>query len=199
MQDEPRTSLVIGARLMAGWACAAVAVLNLSMGLEPGSYLIFHLVLLVGGLLLLGYGKLPRKPRPRGYGVTVALAALATGLAALPGTSTVCCLRDLDVRHGYPVTLLAWDPGQPRHFAPAHALAALVFWFLLGMMLLSLVTQMVPARRHAADEAAESGRAAGSGEPGDRGGDQPTHAEGRVAREGAVAPVADDENVGGLP
>lgn len=190
MQDELRTSTVIGARLMAGWACAAVAVLDLSMGLEPGSYLLFHLVLLAGGLLLLGFGKLPQTPTLPGYGVTVALAVLATVLAALPSTSTVCCLRTFDVRHGYPFALLAWDPGQGRHFAPAHALADLVFWFLIGLVLLALVTQALPTRRPAPDDAAEQAAPVE---------DQPTHAEGRAASEGAAAPVVDDENVGGLP
>jgi hypothetical protein len=195
MQDELRTSMVIGARLLAGWACTAVAVLDLSMGLEPGSYLLFHLVLLVGGLLLLGFGKLPRTPNPSGYGVTLALAVLATVLTALPSTSTICCLRTFDVRHGYPLALLAWNPGQHRHFAPAHALADLVFWFLIGLVLLSLVTQVLPAPQPArADPAPDD--AAG---PEVRGDDRPAHAEGRAAADGAATPVADDENVGGLP
>ncbi len=188
MSDDLRTSLLIGARLMAGWACAAVAVLDLSMGLEPGSYLLFHLVLLAGGLLLLGFGKLPKAPNLPGYVVTVAFAVLATVLTALPGTSTVCCLRTFDVRHGYPLTLLARNPGQAQHFAPAHAFADLVFWFLLGLIVLSLVSQLLPARPPAAEETAG---------PETRGVDQPTHAEGRATPE--EAPVADDENVGGLP
>jgi hypothetical protein len=204
---------VIGARLLAGWACTAVAVLDLSMGLEPGSYLVFHLVLLAGGLLLLGLGKLPKTLNPVGYGVISALAVLATVLTALPSTGGTCCLRTLDVRHGYPLTLLAWDQGQPRHFAPAHAVADLVFWFLLGMLLLALVTQLLPGRRPAPDDAAPPPAQPDAAQPdaveppvriaadaaAPRGEDQPTHAEERAAAEDESAAVADDENVGGLP
>ena len=229
MPDDLRTTVVIGARLLAGWACTAVAVLDLSMGLEPASYLVFHLVLLAGGLLLLGLGKLPKTLNPVGYGVISALAVLATVLTALPSTSGTCCLRTLDVRHGYPLTLLAWDQGQPRHFAPAHAVADLVFWFLLGMLLLALVTQLLPGRRPAPDDAAPTPAQPDAAQPdaaepdavappvrngqdaaappvriaadavAPRGEDQPTHAEGRAAAEDESAAVADDENVGGLP
>jgi hypothetical protein len=207
MPDDLRTTMVIGARLLAGWACTAVAVLDLSMGLEPSSYLVFHLVLLAGGLLLLGFGKLPKTPNPSGYGVISALAVLATVLAALPSTSATCCLRSLDVRHGYPLTLLAWDQGQSRHFAPAHAVADLVFWFLIGLLLLALVTQVRPGRRPAPDEAAAPARPdaveppvrIGEDATAPRGEDQPTHAEERAAAKDESAAVADDENVGGLP
>jgi hypothetical protein len=225
MPDDLRTTVVIGARLLAGWACTAVAVLDLSMGPDPGSYLVFHLGLLAGGLLLLGLGKLPKTLNPFGYGVIFALAVLATVLAALPSTTSGCCLHTLDVRHGYPLTLLAWDPGQSRHFAPAHAVADLVFWFLIGMLLLALVTQVLPGRRrpapdepaappahHDADEPpvligdhavlpraddAASPPADDAASP--RGEDQATHAEERAAAAGESAAVADDENVGGLP
>lgn len=186
MSDDLRTSLAIGARLLAGWACVAVGVLDLSMGIDTapgttdGSYLLFHLVLVAGGLLLLGLGRLRKTPTRFGYGVTTALAVLASAVTALPSTRIVCCLLDFDVRHGYPLTLVAWNRGQPRHFAPAHAVADLIFWMLAGVLLLVLVTQLRPEPRPPAG--AEG---------------QPTHAEERATAE--PTPVADDENVGGLP
>jgi hypothetical protein len=191
MPDDLRTSLVVGTRLLAGWACAAVGVLDLSMGIGTDTgptdtpYLLFHVVLLAGGLLLLGFSKLPKTPTLLGYGVTAALALVATVVAALPRTESVCCLSTFDIRHGFPLTLVAWDNGTPRHFATAHAAADLVFWFLAGMILLTLVTQLLPGRRPPVADA--------------RADDQPTHAEGRAVVEAEPAPVADDENVGGLP
>jgi len=153
MRDDGSEDLwaasAISARLIAGWACAAVAVLDLSMGLGPRPYLIFHAMLLAGGLLLLTMGNLPKKPSPIGYAVTAALALLALVLAALPRTSTVCCMRGLAIRHGYPLTVLAWDDGQKRHFAPGHAVADLVFWFLAGLIVLAAVTQALPRREPA--------------------------------------------------
>jgi hypothetical protein len=125
-----RATLVTGARLLCGWACAAVAVLDLFMGAETGLYLVFHLVLLAGGLLLL----LGKPLNPLAYAVTTALAVLTTVVTALPTTEVACCMRGLTVRHGYPLTLLGWDRGEQRHFAPAHTVADLAFWFLAWMI-----------------------------------------------------------------
>ena len=180
-------SSAIGARLMAGWACAAVGALNLSMGLDPSPYLIFHTVLLAGGLLLLTMGKLPKTPGPIGYAVTAALAVLALVLAALPPTSIACCLGGLAVRHGYPLTILAWDAGQKRHFAPAYVVADLVFWSLAGLILLVAVTLVLPRRAVIAGP-----------EPDWRPTGGPTHAEEQAGAEGR-ARAADDESVRGLP
>jgi hypothetical protein len=233
MPDDLRTSLVAGTRMLAGWACAAVGVLDLSMGVgtaaspTDGPYLLFHVVVLAGGLLLLGLGKLPKSPAPIGYAVTAALAVVVSVLAALPSTRDVCCLTTFAVRHGFPLTLLAWDTGQARHFAPAHAVADLVFWFLAGMLLLALITQVLPRRQPPPDYApaqitepaqitqpAQAAGATQAAQPG-QAEDQSTHAEERAtagaeeraaaqAEERAAAgaepaPVADDESVGGLP
>jgi hypothetical protein len=200
MPDDLRTSLVVGARLLAGWGCAAVGVLDLSMGIDTGvgptdgPYLLFHVVVLAGGLLLLGLGRLPRSPSPIAYGVTAALAVLASVVAALPSTRNVCCLRGFAVRHGFPLTLLAWDSGRSRHFAAAPAIADLVFWFLTGMIVLTLGTQLLSRRPRAASDAAASRGAAPTGA-----GDRTTHAEEAAVAEVRPAPVAGDEDVGGLP
>jgi hypothetical protein len=171
-----RTTLVAGARLLCGWACVAVAVLDLLMGPGTGLYLVFHLVLLVGGLLLL------RKPlRPFEYAVITGLAITTTALAALPSTdAATCCMSALDERHGYPLTLIGWYHGQPAHFAPAHTVADLAFWFLCWMVLRMVVVRPRTRRPDA----------------------HPTHAEDRATPppEKADQPErAGDESVGGLP
>ena len=206
-------SSAIGARLIVGWACVAVGVLDLSMGLAPRPYLIFHVVLLAGGLLLLSIGKLPRHPSPIGYAVTAALAVLALALAALPRTSDVCCMRDLAIRHGYPLTVLAWDDGQARHFSAVHAVADLLFWCLAGLFPLVAVALAVPRRRATATSAAGAGtpprtaeaEAAAATTVTDLAADtvesarRATHAEDRAGTETGHDRAADDENVGGLP
>src|ERR1700712_3528762 len=133
-----RTTVVTGARLICGWACAASAVLDLVTGFETGLYLAVHLVLLVGGLLLLA-----RKPlKPSEYAVGTALAVVTTVVAALPPAEQACCMRGLDVRHGYPLTVLGWNDGQARHFAGAPTRADLVFWFLAWMIVMVVITEV---------------------------------------------------------
>jgi hypothetical protein len=171
-----RTTLVTGARLICGWACTAVAVLDLVTGFETGLYLAFHLVFLVGGLLLLG-----RKPlKPFQYAVVTALAVLTTVVAALPSAERACCMRGLEVRHGFPLTVLGWNHGQQHHFAAAHTVADLVFWFLCWMIAAVVLVTVHPTTSNRATEPSP-----------DR-----AHIE-QGGRRGA--PVADDESVGGLP
>jgi hypothetical protein len=185
-------SLVVGARLLAGWACVAVAVLDLAMGIGGDrTYLIFHLLLLVGGGSLIFFDQLPRRPRRRfPYAVLAAAALAVTMLTALPRTSGVCCMPGLTVQHGYPLTLLGWNVGRPHHLAPAHVVADFVFWYLAGMVLLFAGAAVRPAR------SVPAGRAS-------------THAEERAMPEAPAvleppahhdeAQAADDESVGGLP
>jgi len=137
-----RTTLAVGARLLCGWACVAVALLDLATGFETGPYLVFHLVLLAGGLLLL-----QNPPHPFAYAAITVLAVLSTVVAALPPTDQVCCMLGLTVRHGYPLTLLAWNQGQPVHFAPAHAVADLAFWFLAWTIVVFVVVRVGSHRR----------------------------------------------------
>jgi hypothetical protein len=183
--DDLRTSVLTGLRLLFGWACAAVAVLNLSMGAASTTYLLFHGVLLAGGVSLLTIDKLPHRPKPFGYAVTCALAVLLTVITAFPRTSGVCCMTGLALRHGFPLTFLASDPGRPRHFAAGHAVADLVFWVLTGLIILIIVTLVRPRRAPVTRPVRRSTYT-------------PTHAEDRAAP--ASAPAApDDENVRGLP
>ena len=204
-------SAAVAARMLAGWACLAVALLDLGMGIDLGagttdrSYLIFHVVLLLGGLLLLGMGRLPKRPRPLAYALTAALAVLAVVFAALPRTSTVCCMRGQAVRHGFPFTFLAWDVGEPQHFSISHAITDLVFWFLLGLLLLAVVTQVLPSRAVASP--VEPARPATHAEErATQAEERATHPEGRAIQAEGLPPLppgheraAGDENVRGLP
>lgn len=134
---DMNTTLVTGTRLFCGCACIGVAVLDLVTGFQTGSYLIFHLVILAGGLLLL-----QRPLSPLGYAVAAVLAVLTVVVAALPASQEACCMRGLDVRHGYPLTVLGWDHRQAAHFAPAHTVADLVFWFLAWMTVSFFVSRL---------------------------------------------------------
>jgi hypothetical protein len=212
-----RTTLVVGARLLCGWACVAMALLDLLMGVETGPYLVFHLVLLAGGLFLLGLGKLPKPLKPFEYAVITSLAIVTTVATALPTSDAACCMRGLDVRHGYPLTLLGWNHGRPVHFAPAHTFAALTFWFLAWLLLRVFVGTLRPRREapaappstHAEDRAAgpwkpdepqqgqtEQGQPEqGQPEQGQPEQGQPEQGQPEQGRPGQ----ADDESVGGLP
>ena len=156
-------------RLLVGWSCAALGVLDLAMGLTDPRYVLFHGVLLAGGILLLALGLLPRRPTRPAYLAGAAVTVLGLVVSALPRTSPAfCCLGDHPRRHGFPFTMLAEGAG----FDLWHAFIDLVFWACVGLFALVAGTLIAPARRPA-----------------------PTwHAE-----PGTRAEVADDENVGGLP
>ena len=128
------TSSATVIRLLIGWSGTAIGILNLSMGVDSYSYLIFHAVLLITGVLLLGADRLLGDRRPdrvavlAGTGITL----LGLVLSAVPAT-TVCCMRDLTERHGYPFALLGRAPG-PWQFSFGHAVADFIFWACLGVI-----------------------------------------------------------------
>jgi len=165
-------------RLIVGWACSALGLLNLAMGIDTTDwpYVLFHVMLLATGLGLLAAGLLRRRPGPIACisGAVVAVAGLV--LSAAPRSSMVCCLREYPVRHGFPFTLLARGSGG-WHFDAGHALADLIFWCGAGFLTLLLVMPL-RRRRPTAEAAPEH--------------PHPTHAEDRT-------PAPRDENVGGLP
>ena len=186
MPDEPGllASSVTTLRLIAGWACVALGVLNLAMGLTSFGYVVFHVVVLIAGLLLLGVG---RHGRSRTVARLIAGAVAGLGLVgtALPATAVECCSRGYAVRHGFPFTMLARDPGGWRLDA-ARTVADLIFWACVGTVVLALVARLTPARPAPVDPGpAPAAPAPGGG----------THAEQRAA----ATRAAHDENVGGLP
>jgi hypothetical protein len=138
-------------RIIAGWAGTAIGALNLSMGIDTspgttdGPYLVFHLVLLIGGALLLAMGRLRKAPKGAAWAVGGLVAGLGLALSALPATSTVCCLRGFAVRHGFPFTMLGRNTGG-WHVALGHVVADLLFWGLVGLAVLVLFTLVSPPR-----------------------------------------------------
>ena len=98
-------------------------------------------------------------------------------MSALPVTTTVCCLREYPVRHGFPFTLAARAASGGWHLAGLLLVADLVFWAGAGLLAAVLFTLVRPGR---------------SGTPPMR---HSTHAEPRATE--VRAPH--DENVGGLP
>ena len=176
-QDHgPLASFLIMARLLIGWCCSALGALGLLMGFGDAHYVLYQSVLLLGGLALLAFRPMVRRPRPIAYVAGGAVAMLGLVISTLPGDShAVCChLSGYAHPHGFPLAFLA-----SGHFDRWRAFADLLFWLLVGLFPLVALTQLWPAPPPG--PAPERPFAPSSG-----------HAERR-------AEVADDENVGGLP
>jgi hypothetical protein len=132
-------------RLIVGWFCVAIGVLNLIVEFDrvdsapDGSYLMFHGVILVGGVLLVSLAWIDPHPGFLGYFAFGAILLGGTVAAAVPRNSTVCCMTAFDERHGYPFTLVARDAGARWHIDSQHFLADLMFWGYLGFMVLLVI------------------------------------------------------------
>ncbi|MBM2622563.1 hypothetical protein JIG36_44380 [Actinoplanes sp. LDG1-06] len=197
-EDEPGplASSVATLRLIAGWACVALAVLNLAMGISPATYAAFHLMLLVTGLLLLGTGRIAKPPSRFAVAAGGAVAALGLIGTAIPVLAVECCSRGYAVRHGFPFTMLARDPGDWR-FDLGRTVADLVFWLCAGLIVMLVVAQARPA-------APRTGPSTWSGPatpPRGTVGHAESRSAGRHARPDpdTKGRTADGENVGGLP
>ncbi|WP_229075677.1 hypothetical protein [Actinoplanes sp. DH11] len=168
-------------RVMAGWFLCGIGALNLAVEVDgglAGTYLVFHVVLLLGGVLLLARHRLA--PSPAGSVITGLLTLAGMAITALPVTSR-CCLDEHPQRRGYPFPFLG--SGDGTHVDPKYLVADLIFWGCAGLLVLTVVTlveRMLPERRTPVDLGAYAGR----------------HAERH-----ALAATGDrsDENVGGLP
>ncbi len=138
-----------GLRLLVGWCSVTTAILNLISELdrlpEP-AYLLFHGVLLVGGLLLVSFG--PGTIGPAGYAGFGAVLTGGTLISALPASDAVCCMSAYAVRHGYPFTFLARDGDGRPHVDGPHLLADLLFWGYAGLIVLVLVAGARRAAKH---------------------------------------------------
>jgi hypothetical protein len=187
-QDEDAglwTSFGAALRLIVGWFCVVIGTLNLLVELDritdgDTAYVLFHVMLVVGGMVLLSVSQLGRRPGAAGYttGALVAVAGLL--ISSVPVTNTVCCMAGFAVRHGYPFSLAARGAGGRWHVDSQHLLADLLFWGhagLLALVAVAVVRRVVRPRR--ADTDAENTK-------------QYTHAEPRVGEQVREQEPADD-------
>jgi hypothetical protein len=129
-------------RLIVGWFCVAIGVLNVVVefdrptGTPDLPYLLFHGMLLIGGMILLALGWIAPRPGFAGYLAGGAVLVFGTLLSAVPATTTVCCLPAFSIRHGFPFTFVARDPGQRWHIDSQHVLADAMFWGYAGLIVL---------------------------------------------------------------
>lgn len=146
--DEPGFLASMGAtfRLIVGWAFVALGVLDLAMGLVDPAYVTFHVVLLVTGVLLLGTGRAENRPSGLTWAVGGLVAVLGLVVSTIPAVAVACCSREYAVRHGFPFTMLARDPGGWR-FDPFRSVADLLFWLCAGVIALVVVAWLRPSRR----------------------------------------------------
>lgn len=132
-------------RLIVGWFCVAIGVLNLVVefdrpaGTHDGPFFLFHGMLLVGGALLLALGWIAPRPGVIGYTAFGAIMVLGTAMSAVPATTTVCCLSAFPQRHGFPFTLAGHDAGGRWHVDSQHVLADLMFWGYAGLVVLIVI------------------------------------------------------------
>ena len=192
-QDDDPGFLVSAAttlRLILGWAFVALGLLDLAMGLDGVAYVLFHVLLVITGLVLLGGGRAGRRPSrfARLAGAFVAGGGLV--VSAIPELLVECCSRAYSDRHGFPFTMLARDPGGWR-FDLHRSIADLLFWGCAGLLVTVVVGRVRPA-----PEQPDAGAASGTSHAEARNtGDQGHDGTDSLPAGGA----ADGKSVGGLP
>lgn len=145
------TSFFTALRLIVGWFCLAIGVLNLIVEVDRNSgspdraYFAYHVMMLVGGLLLLGLGWLDRDPGLPGYLAGGAVALVGLIASGIQVSMDVCCMTAFAVRHGWPFTFMAKDTGR-WHIDSQHLLADLLFWGFAGLIVLVAVALLRPQR-----------------------------------------------------
>ncbi|MFI5496503.1 hypothetical protein [Actinoplanes sp. NPDC051859] len=133
-------------RLLVGWFSVLIGLLDLGVELDrfTGSpdvpYLVFHGMLLVGGVLLIYLSSAPVRP-----GATAALtggSVLVAGflLSAVPAGAAQCCLTTYSQQHGYPFAFAARDTGADWTVDYLHLTADLLFWGYVGLIALLVLT-----------------------------------------------------------
>ncbi|MEU4421944.1 hypothetical protein AB0F81_15070 [Actinoplanes sp. NPDC024001] len=166
-------------RVMTGWFFLGIGLLNLAVEMDGGltpAYLIFHVVLALGGMLLLTRHRIA--PSRAGYLIAGPVAPAGLVLSALPVTQR-CCLAAYPERRGFPYPFLGTGDGP--HVDAKYLIIDVIFWGCAGLLLLSAVTlveRRLPERRTPVDLSHYRG-----------------HAEPRAY---AATPDRTAENVGGL-
>jgi hypothetical protein len=189
------TSFGTALRLIVGWFCVAIGVLNLLVEVDRNSgdppdtpYFLFHVMLFVGGITLLAVSWLGRSPGVPGYLAGALVTTAGMVVSGIPVTSSVCCMTAFDVRHGWPFTFVARNEGAGEaarwHIDSQHLLADLLFWGYVG--LIALVIGATARRAVTSDELAPvpSGAAYAAPEAGASGA---AHAAPEAGRTGAHA------------
>jgi hypothetical protein len=189
------SSFVTALRLIVGWFSVAIATLDLiieidrPIGVSDASYLVFHLVWLIGGVVLLALAWIDPRAGRADYAAGGAVTAAGMIIGAIPATTSVCCQSAFSVRHGYPFVFLARPDAGRWHLDGLHAVVDLVFWTFVGLMAVVLVAlvRRSPARptAPAPDDRARDGR-----EPGERQ---------YIEHRGHAEEQADQKTVGPLP
>jgi hypothetical protein len=139
-------------RLIVGWFCVAIGVVNLLVEVDrvdggpDTGYLVFHAMLVAGGFVLLGVNSLGRSAGAPGYAAGALVAAAGMAVSAVTVTASACCLRAFDVRHGWPFAVVARNDAAGEagrwHVDSQHLLADLLFWGYTGLLVLVLVALM---------------------------------------------------------
>ncbi|MEU4162231.1 hypothetical protein [Actinoplanes sp. NPDC026670] len=150
MEQWPSIPAVL--RVMAGWFLLGIGLLDLAVEFDgglTGAYLIFHLMIAAGGVLLL----LRRRPAPgrAGFAVAAALIGAAIAVTTVPGSSE-CCMEDYPGRHGFPFPFLGVGGGL--HVDPLYLAADAIFWgcaALLTVVVLAVFERVLPERRTPVD------------------------------------------------
>ncbi|GAA4930958.1 hypothetical protein [Actinoplanes utahensis] len=134
-------------RVMTGWALLGVGLLDIAVEVDGGltrTYLVFHLMIVAGGVLLLLRQRLA--PSRAGLLVTAGTVVAATALTALPGQA------------GYPFPFWGDGAGVDRF----HLGADLLFWGCAGLLLAAVLAQaerFLPERRTPIDLSRYGGHA----------------------------------------
>jgi hypothetical protein len=179
-------------RLIVGWFSVLIGILNLlaeadrRTGGSDVPFLLFHCMLVAGGIMLLGLSRLAADPGLPGYATGGAVATIGLVVSTLPVTNSVCCMAGSGERHGFPFTLLGRDaPAASRwQIDVEHLVADLLFWGYAGLLVLVLIALFRRITSRHGDAPVRNRHA----EP-------VAHAE--QARTGQPSPA--DGTVGGLP
>ncbi|GID94490.1 hypothetical protein ACFQFC_27475 [Amorphoplanes digitatis] len=141
-------------RLFVGWFSIAIGILNLLVELDrggsgDGAYLAFHIMLVIGGVLLVSFTTVGAGAGVAGYCAGGAVLAGGMILSGVRAFDAACCMTAYAARHGYPFTFAARDAGR-WHLDGPHLLADLLFWGYAGLIVLVAVASVRRAVRRTA-------------------------------------------------
>ncbi|OJF09660.1 hypothetical protein [Couchioplanes caeruleus] len=131
-------------RLLLGWSSVLIGVLDLVVELDrrqgtpDSAYLLFHGMLVVGGVLLISLASIAYRPSPAVSLVGGLVLGAGLLVSAVPADTATCCLDTFAQRHGYPFAIMARNPGGDWHVDGLHLAANVLFWGYAGLIALLL-------------------------------------------------------------